>query len=197
MRVKVYNDKSIRIFANNIAKDDVMDRLEINIIDVIREEQIKLGYRKEKIRLYYPLASLNSLMDTQLDNVHMVTELNEYFDKKKEIFGEVEISYKAERFCIVMPEKAVKYVNDHTDASGFLYDFINVIGKHDAIIEDVLRVFNQYSESIYFEKMKDAEFDYLVYFQDGQPDSYRYCLTEEGHHLIYHRYTKEDYDDLF
>ena len=29
-------------------------RLEKNIIDVIKEEQAKLGYRKEKIRLYYP-----------------------------------------------------------------------------------------------------------------------------------------------
>ena len=33
-------------------------RLEKNIIDVIKEEQAKLGYRKEKIRLYYPLSSV-------------------------------------------------------------------------------------------------------------------------------------------
>lgn len=40
-------------------------RLEKNIIDVIKEEQAKLGYRKEKIRLYYPLSSLNHFF--QLD----------------------------------------------------------------------------------------------------------------------------------
>ena len=32
-----------------------------NIMDVIAEEQIKLGFRSEVIYLYYPLKSLNSL----------------------------------------------------------------------------------------------------------------------------------------
>ncbi len=34
-------------------------KLETSLIDVIKEEQAKLGYRKEKISLYYPLVSLN------------------------------------------------------------------------------------------------------------------------------------------
>ena len=34
------------------------EKLEQNIIDMIKEEQAKLGYRKESIRLYYPLSSL-------------------------------------------------------------------------------------------------------------------------------------------
>ena len=33
------------------------DRLQQNIMDVIAEEQIKLGYRSEAIHLYYPLKS--------------------------------------------------------------------------------------------------------------------------------------------
>ena len=31
------------------------EKLEQNIIDMIKEEQAKLGYRKESIRLYYPV----------------------------------------------------------------------------------------------------------------------------------------------
>lgn len=38
--------------------------LEQNIIDVIKEEQAKLGYRLEEIRLYYPLSSVNHLLNT-------------------------------------------------------------------------------------------------------------------------------------
>ena len=34
------------------------DNLQHNLIDLIREEEAKLGYRKENIRLYYPLSSL-------------------------------------------------------------------------------------------------------------------------------------------
>ena len=40
-------------------------RLEKNIIEVIQEEQIKLGYRSELIRLYYPITSLNRFFHTQ------------------------------------------------------------------------------------------------------------------------------------
>ena len=42
-------------------------RLENSIIDVIKEEQAKLGYRKEEIRLYYPLSSLNHFFETNVD----------------------------------------------------------------------------------------------------------------------------------
>ena len=42
-------------------------RLENSIIDVIKEEQAKLGYRKEEIRLYYPLSSLDHFFETEAD----------------------------------------------------------------------------------------------------------------------------------
>ena len=38
------------------------ERLEKSLIDLVKEEQAKLGYRKEMIRLYYPLSSLNHFM---------------------------------------------------------------------------------------------------------------------------------------
>ena len=43
----------------------------------------------------------------------------------------------------------------------------------------------------------DADgYDYVVYFLDGKPDDYRYCLSMEEGHLTYHRFTKEDYEQL-
>ena len=36
------------------------EKLENSLIDVIKEEQAKLGFKEEKIHLYYPLSSLNS-----------------------------------------------------------------------------------------------------------------------------------------
>ena len=38
-----------------------------NLIDIIKEEQAKLGYRKESIRLYYPLGSLKHLLKADAD----------------------------------------------------------------------------------------------------------------------------------
>lgn len=40
------------------------DKLEQNLIDIIKEEQAKLGFFTEDIRLYYPLSSLNHFFDT-------------------------------------------------------------------------------------------------------------------------------------
>ena len=43
-------------------------------------------------------------------------------------------------------------------------------------------------------RMHNGEFDWLISFEDGQPDAYRYCIADEGCHLTYHRFTKEDYE---
>ena len=37
--------------------------LKKSIVDAIEEGQLKLGYREETIRLYYPLSSLCTLID--------------------------------------------------------------------------------------------------------------------------------------
>ena len=44
------------------------ERLEKSLIDLVKEEQAKLGYRKEMIRLYYPLSSLNHFMEMYGDS---------------------------------------------------------------------------------------------------------------------------------
>ena len=56
-------------------------RLEKNIIEVIQEEQIKLGYRSELIRLYYPITSLNRFFHTDAAEKEM-SELLAEFSKK-------------------------------------------------------------------------------------------------------------------
>lgn len=47
------------------------------------------------------------------------------------------------------------------------------------------------------EKVSHGEFDYLVYFEKGEPDDFRYCITDEGGHFIYHRFTVADYEDFY
>ena len=41
------------------------EKLENSLIDVIKEEQAKLGFKEEKIHLYYPLSSLNHFFSAQ------------------------------------------------------------------------------------------------------------------------------------
>ncbi len=62
-------------------------RLENSIIDVIKEEQAKLGYRKEEIRLYYPLSSLNHFFETSADAEEMKKILTGFGAYTKEKLG--------------------------------------------------------------------------------------------------------------
>ena len=62
--------------------------LEKSLIDLVKEEQAKLGYRKEMIRLYYPLSSLNHFMEADADP----EEMQELIREKKET--EFQIAYQ-------------------------------------------------------------------------------------------------------
>ena len=67
-------------------------RLEKNIIDVIKEEQAKLGYRKEKIRLYYPLSSLNHFFQLDVDETGMAAATDTFtqvIEDKDEILNQM------------------------------------------------------------------------------------------------------------
>ena len=48
------------------------ERLYKNLIDIIKEEQAKLGFRREAIRLYYPLSSLNHFFETEYSEEEML-----------------------------------------------------------------------------------------------------------------------------
>ena len=67
-------------------------RLENSIIDVIKEEQAKLGYRKEEIRLYYPLSSLDHFFETEADAEEMKKILAGFGAYTKEKLGNVLVS---------------------------------------------------------------------------------------------------------
>ena len=52
-------------------------RLYKNLIDIIKEEQAKLGFRRESIRLYYPLSSLNHFFEKQDTEEQMKNRLQD------------------------------------------------------------------------------------------------------------------------
>ncbi len=169
--------------------------LENNIIDVIKEEQIKLGYRDEKIRLYYPMESLKNYLGKELTKEELDKSLAAFRMQVADRLGSLEISNTGERYCILIPAIGVTYVHQHVKRD-FLEAFINTIRKHNLTIEDVLQVFKNYSNKVVFKKENHGEFEYLIYFEDGIPDTYRYCITFEGPHAIYHRFTIADYNSF-
>ena len=170
--------------------------LETNIIEIIKEEQIKLGYHSETIRLYYPMESINHILGTELGIDELSVVLDEFSSFVKERLGEVTHSNRETRFCMLIPPQGVTYVHEKVEDRPFLREFINKISGHPDSIDDILEVFYRYSKYVKCEEVTNGEFDYLVYFEEGQPDEFLYCIKMEGGHAIYHRYTKDDYESF-
>ena len=170
------------------------DRLERNIIEVIEEGQIKLGYREETIRLYYPLSSLNGFLGTALDAKGMQEALEAFALQAQERLGGIQVSRRGERFCLAVPPQGAAYVHAHTDKDGFLTAFIRLIARHGTGIDEVIALFRAYSPCVEVKALHNGEFDYLIRFEDGRPDAFCYCITDEGCHLTYHRFTRQDYE---
>ena len=171
-------------------------RLEKSIMDVIKEEQAKLGYRKEKIRLYYPLSSLNHFFQVEGDVTGMLEKLNWFPEYTKQRLGQVEVTNEGERFCFHIPEEGVEYVHEQMKGREFIQDLVDLVGTHGCSLEEIRELFRQWSAKPVFEKIEDGDFEWVFHFADGIPDRYYYCFKDEGCHLIYHRFLPEDYAEL-
>ncbi|MDD6038468.1 MAG: DUF3877 family protein [bacterium] len=171
------------------------EKLEQNLLDQIKEEQAKLGYMKEQIRLYYPLSSLNHFFQEELDAMQMQEKLSEFPAFAKAHLGNVVISHKGDRFCFLLPEEASVYVHEQMDEDEFILRLIDIIRKPGCTKEMLLELFYRYSDFVVERTVEVEDFDFLLYFSDGT-DPYYYCFKDEGCHMIYHRYLPEDYEDL-
>ena len=120
-------------------QNEAYQKLMDNLCDIVAEEQAKLGYMKEPIRLYYPLRSLNGT------TVKTLSQLQEKLSKFKSFaydkFGEVEITHKGERFCFFLSERATEYVHQNGGQNQFIFDLVALLAKHGTVMEEVEALF--------------------------------------------------------
>lgn len=171
-----------------------MDRLAKNLLDTLEEGQLKIGYRRESVRLYYPLASLCALLGETMSRERMREALVRFSQAHRETFGDIAVSNRGDRFCLEIPEQGTAYAHAHTDPDGFLAQFLAAVSRPGATLDEVIAVFRRHSDHVAVRRLSGGEFDALVCFEDGVPDDYRYCIACEPGHLSYHRFTPEDYD---
>lgn len=172
------------------------EKLEHSIIDVIKEEQAKLGYQKEDIRLYYPLSSLNHFFESKDSADAMQIRLAEFSAYTEEKLGSVGITHKGERFCFYIPIQGAVYVHEHTKENEFIKELINLVGSHGCTIEEIQSLFKRQGKPVHMEETTHGEFDILMYFEQDEEDPYYYCFKDEGCHIIYHRFLPADYEDF-
>lgn len=172
------------------------EELKTNLIGLVKESQIKLGYSRTPINLYYPAEAINTLLDTVLSISELEAALHSFSKYASNLLGTITFSHKDDMFCITIPETGVQYVHENVENNGFLEAFIACMSDGHCTVDEIIAVFHQFSDHVTVEKVDNDEFDYLIYFTNGIPDSYRYCLHNEFGHMIYHRFTPKEFDKL-
>lgn len=177
-----------------------VERLLTNMQDQVLEAQIKLGYAKETIRLYYPVSSLNALLGltcTGADTMLAMLEQEEALKYTR--LGRLQFAVHSGRLEIGIPPEGVEWVYRNLEPPAFLKRFIGLFQeKHSCTIEEVCQVFAEFSHEYVCDVMPfGIDFDYCVHFLDRDIDEYYYCIKMEMGHTIYHRFMQEDYEQLF
>lgn len=181
-----------------------------NIIEQIKEAQLKLGFAKEAIRLYYPPEELCSLLripwdsesepdGEQLREEELTALLNGEAALTDTELGKICFSLCRDgRIEVRISPDGAAYVHENIPDPPFLTSIIELFReKHDLTIEEICACFAQFGNHYVCERMEpEAEFDYALHFAGGKPDPWYYCVKMEMGHTIYHRFREEDYRRL-
>jgi hypothetical protein len=169
-------------------------------MDQIKEAQLKLGYAKETVRLYYPAPSLMRLlgMEMEMSPGALVERLQKEPALAASPLGVLQFSFHGDRIEVQVPPEGAVYVHREIPRPEFLAALIELFASNPhSTLEEIRRVFASFDENYICQQMPaGSDFDYVLYFPDGKVDAYYYCVKEEMGHTIYHRFTREDYEEL-
>lgn len=175
---------------SNIDKD--IHSLEHMISQMIVEQQVKLGYVKETVRLYLPSSTLEGILQTS----ELKEPLGRFCKVVQGRLGKVEITRQGQRYCIAIPPEGGAYIHKYVKPTAFLVELIERFRHHGISISDVTDLFEKFSPDYVCEKQSGEEFDYLLYFRDKTIDEYFYLVKFDGEHASYHRFMEHDVKDL-
>ena len=174
------------------------EKLVENIMDQIKEAQMKLGYAKESLRLYYPVSTLNAMLGSSAENAQAMLELLSADVFQKTVLGPLKFSSHKQRIEVGVSSEGAEYVHMHMEEPPFLRALIELFRtNHHCHLSDIDALFSKFSQDYVCQKMpKGSDFDVVFYFKDLKIDKYYYCVKEEMGHTIYHRFTQEDMIEL-
>ena len=169
--------------------------LERNVIEVMEEQQAKLGFDGNAVYLFYPVDSVAAMLDVPAQEETLTEALKGFCGHIKDKLGEVSCIIREGRVTFVVSAQGGEYVKGRLNDRSFIVRLIAMVSSHAASADGVIALFREYSDKVCVRKMpENEEFDYLVYFEDGEPDAFLYCLKEEMGHVTYHRFTKADFE---
>ena len=165
-----------------------MNELAQHMVDTVKEWQCKIGVRKEKMDLFYPLESLKELL--QLDPAASTEELEkiltEFQKENASLFGKLHFWKEKKRYGIEIPEDGVIHIAETIPDPEFLDDVCNCFQQFAKEKEDVLHQENMMHDGL----------GSVFYFEKDSTERYVYCVEDDDFGLTYHRFTRKEYENL-
>lgn len=186
--------------------------LERHIIDTVKEWQMKIGYRSEEMKLYYPDVSLAGLLELAegWTEASLKEALQEFSKETKERLGGVQISNVKDRYCVAVPAAGCTYIHENEPDSAFLRSFLDVITGLEPSMEAVEQCFADAAaagKEIYVREDRETEGLGIVFYfctsddakrtsEGSKIDAYVYCVEEDDFGITYHRFSWSDFQKL-
>ncbi len=161
--------------------------LEDIVISTIQETQVKLGFAGGSEALYLPLGSI----DAEEDEGRIADFLKEFEDYVRPRLGDVECRILDQRVRITVSEEGCRYVSS-LPVGPVLRFMVDAVSEHKDLETFRKELSERFPSSIWKDVDGDG-FEHIVYFDDGTDPSV-YCIGSECGMLIYHRFSRRDYN---
>lgn len=176
--------------------------LEHHMIDTIKEWQLKIGFQPGSMRLYYPRTSLAAMLGlvTAASEKELWKVLGDFIADVRDRLGDIKVSHDGDRYCLEVSDIGCRYVKEQVPDPEFLKRLLNALNDKSADMEQIRNVFLSYAserngqcrESGHGEEGLGSVFS----FDRNDIDPYVYCIEQDDFGLTYHRFSRQDYEDL-
>ena len=164
------------------------------LLELIKEQETKLGYVYGSTRLYFLKSYLCGLLGVEVTRLQVTLEnLQALFQAK---YGELGVRDQKERICLEVSPEVCEYVHCHILVNPFLVDLVALCQKHKVTEEEVRSMFAKYSQEYTWDVISSDDIDCLVSFKDKTITPYYYGIKWTGDHISYHRYLEHDLPEL-
>ena len=121
--------------------------LKKHIIDTVKEWQMKIGYRAESMKLYYPAVSLAELLDLPEDvgKEQLQRALFEFAEKEEAFLGKLSFAEKEDRWDLTVPPEGCTWIHENFQDPPFLKDFIQTITTPGNTLTEVRACFDRHA----------------------------------------------------
>ncbi|MBU3840604.1 MAG: DUF3877 family protein [Candidatus Ruminococcus intestinipullorum] len=161
-----------------------------HLYDTVKEWELKIGYQKEAMQLYYPKESLQDLLGAE--EGQLASALEKVTEELQSELGKLYISkLEDNRFCIRIPSEGVEYIHTNIATSPFLKAFLEMIVLPNTTLDDIEKLFYQFSSQVNIQKVEESARGF--WFQDETIDPYVYYIEQEEFGIQYHRFTRSEY----